>query len=361
MSFGASEYVGLAFACIAMSILIQIFGSPFLKSTFIIWSLAFGCLVATAGKDVDGDGTMDSYFRADFLAKAKPITFLWAEGTYPIGFSGTNFLPILIGFLISSAETIGDVTMTCVYSNVTEEADVASRIQGGLLADGVNSFLATLFGSPPNTTFSQNNGLIALTKCASRSAGFACGFWLIAFGIIGPLGAAFSSIPICVVGGVVLQMFSSVLVSGMLIATSDFTRRNQFILMLSLGVGLGVAMEGHIFDWPGPYTFYRRNLAYDYGFWPEKLVCTTPKAPWIHTDGYCHTSGPFGQNNGNCCAVYDEGAKMWRKLILMILKTPYGIGFVIAFVLNLVIPKDSEEGEDSAKGTSAKAVETSSA
>ena len=47
--------------------------------------------------------------------------------------------------------------------------------------------------------------------------------------------------------------------------------------MLSLGVGLGVAMEGHIFDWPGPYTFYRRNLAYEYGFWPEKLVCATPK------------------------------------------------------------------------------------
>ena len=274
MSFGSAEYVGLAFCCIVASILIQIFGSPFMKvsepplpspilelpsglrrplslfadfcccdhaslhaavhapltqSTFIIWSLIFGCIIATVGKDVDGDGTTESYFRGDFMAKAslKPITFLWAEGTYPIGFSGTDFLPILIGFLISSAETIGDVTMTCVYSNVKEEADISSRIQGGLLADGVNSFFACLFGSPPNTTFSQNNGLIALTKCASRSAGFSCGFWLICLGIISPFGAAFASIPICVVGGVVLQMFSSVLVSGMLIATSDFTRRNQ--------------------------------------------------------------------------------------------------------------------------------------
>merc|ERR1719240_431823 len=349
MSFGSAEYVGLAFSCIVFSILIQIFGSPFMKSTFIIWSLCFGCIIAAiSGKDVDGDGEIDSYFRPDFMAKAstKPITFLWAEGTYPIGFSGTDFLPIFIGFLISSAETIGDVSMTCVYSDVKEDADIASRIQGGLLADGFNSFLACLFGSPPNTTFSQNNGLIALTKCASRSAGFSCAFWLICLGVIAPFGAAFASIPICVVGGVVLQMFSSVLVSGMLIATSDFTRRNQFILMLSLGVGLGVAMEGHIFDWPGPYTFFRRNLAYDFGFWPEKMVCDTPKAPWIHSSGFCHTNGPFGANNGNCCAVYNAGAKMWRKVVLMVLKTPYGIGFIIAFILNLIIPKDADEGGD---------------
>merc|ERR1719240_196080 len=180
MSFGSAEYVGLAFSCIVFSILIQIFGSPFMKSTFIIWSLCFGCIIAAiSGKDVDGDGEIDSYFRPDFMAKAstKPITFLWAEGTYPIGFSGTDFLPIFIGFLISSAETIGDVSMTCVYSDVKEDADIASRIQGGLLADGFNSFLACLFGSPPNTTFSQNNGLIALTKCASRSAGFSRALW----------------------------------------------------------------------------------------------------------------------------------------------------------------------------------------
>ena len=77
---------------------------------------------------------------------------------------------------------------------------ISTQIQGGLLADGVNSFIACLFTSPPNTTFSQNNGIIALTQCASRSAGFACAFWLILFGIIGKLGAAFNSIPICVVG-----------------------------------------------------------------------------------------------------------------------------------------------------------------
>ena len=74
----------------------------------------------------------------------------------------------LIFTQVSTAETIGDVTMSCKYSKLeTEGPDFESRVQGGLLADGVNSFLACLFTSPPNTTFSQNNGVISLTQCAS--------------------------------------------------------------------------------------------------------------------------------------------------------------------------------------------------
>jgi len=231
-----------------MSIFLQMFGSPFFKSTFLFWGLCFGCICAAGGKDGN------SYFRSNFLdaVSEKPITFLWAEGTYPISFAGEYFLPILIGYMISSAETIGDVHMTAFYSRITDEDDIAARQQGGLLADGVNSFLATLFGSPPNTTFSQNNGLIALTRCASRSVGFSCAFWLILLGVVSPFGMAFASIPICVIGGVCLLTWASVFVSGMELATKNWTRRNQFILTISLGLGIGVAMEGHVFDYPGP-------------------------------------------------------------------------------------------------------------
>jgi len=375
MSFGSAEYVGLAFSVICMSVLLQIFGSPFLKSTFLLWALAFGCICATAGKEVTVGGTTTtlSFFRKDFLERGKAVTFLWAppdgESLPTLGFSGTYFPLVLIGFLVSTLETIGDVEMTCIYSKVDEPADRASRIQGGLLADGFNSFLACLFGSPPNTTFSQNNGLISLTRCASRSAGFSCAFWLCVLGIFGKFGALFASIPICVVGGLVLQCFASVFISGMKVATMDFTRRNQFILMLALGIGLGVAMEEHIFDWPGPYSFYRKNLAYDYGFWPEKMVCDTPNGGWINSngfdisrknvfsaaysthsvaaDGLCHGVGFFanGVNNGNCCSVYNKSAAAGRKTLLLILKTPYGIGAIIAFVLNLILPEDAPDAD----------------
>ena len=355
LSFGSADYVMLGMSVIFMSIFLQIFGSPFLKSTFLFWSLLFGCLISSFGKDINNDGIKESYWRSDYIDNANdnPVSFFWTKGTFPISFQGEYFLPILIGFLISTAESVGDVTMTCKFSGVTDEAEVSSRVQGGLLADGINSFIACLFGSPPNTTFSQNCGLIPLTRCASRAAGFAACFWLILLGVFAHFGAAFASIPICVVGGLVLQAFTAVFVSGMGLATSEFTRRNQFILMVSLGIGLGVAMEGHVIDWPTPYTYFRRNLAYDYGFWPEKMVCDTPNAAWITNQTgvpLCYDSGFFAVNNGNCCASYNKSMKSLRTTVLMIFKTPYAIGFIFAFVLNMIIPEDAlDEGIQSSK------------
>ena len=92
--------------------------------------------------------------------------------------------------------------------------ETMSRIQGGLLADGINSLLAALFLTPPNTTFSQNNGVIQITACASRAAGFACAGWLILLGIFVPIGAFFADIPLCVLGGMVTILFCSIMVGG---------------------------------------------------------------------------------------------------------------------------------------------------
>ena len=199
---------------IFMSVFLQFFGSPFLKSTFLFWGLMFGCFVAGIstyeGKGSVWDsyeqtfsfskpddkviacevhmkqGRQYNYFNDYRIRNAPWFTFLWAE-TFPLGFAPEYFLPILIGFFVSTAETIGDVTMSCKYSKLELSRRAASmarrkgsygdfgrgapdlkRVQGGLLADGVNSFLACLFTSPPNTTFSQNNGVIALTQCCCR-------------------------------------------------------------------------------------------------------------------------------------------------------------------------------------------------
>lgn len=189
LPFGAPEYVGLGFSVIAMSTFLQFFGSPFLKSTFLFWGLMFGCFVSgiTTYEAKDGDFTLDdgdivpakvgrqyNYWNDQRIRDANWFIFLW-DTTFPLGFAPEYFLPLLIGFFVSSAETIGDITMSCVASRIPASGpDLEARIQGGLLADGFNSLLATLFTSPPNTTFSQNNGVIALTQCASRAAGFAC-------------------------------------------------------------------------------------------------------------------------------------------------------------------------------------------
>ena len=227
--------------------------------------------------------------------------------------------------------------MSCEYSKVTDPDEIASRIQGGVLADGINSFLSALFGSPPNTTFSQNNGLIALTRCASRSAGFSCAFWLILFGVVAPIGAAFASIPICVIGGVVLLAWGSVFVSGLSLATRDFSRRNQYILTDACSIGLAVAMEGQGISYPGPLSFYRRVLAYDQGFWPMKHVCKTPIPGG---EDFCPNY------NGPCCAEWDDDKKMGRSTVLKVIAQPYAICFFFVFILNLVMPYDDEELAD---------------
>merc|ERR1719240_120586 len=211
LSFGSSQYVGLGFSVILCSILIQLVGSPFLKSTFLFWSLMFGCVVSAiasytalpgdkvpCGADPNSPciggfanavaGKAYPYWDWDAIAAAPWITFPWVN-TYPLGFRGEYLLPMLIGFFISSAETVGDIGMSCIASRLPSDGDdTMSRVQGGLLADGLNSLISCLMTSPPNTTFSQNNGVIALTRCASRAAGFACAGWLIFFGVIGKFG-----------------------------------------------------------------------------------------------------------------------------------------------------------------------------
>ena len=95
---------------------------------------------------------------------------------------------MLIGYLVTTTETVGDLAATFEASRLEGKEDFNSILQGGLLSDAVCSVLSCLFTSMPNTTFSQNNGVISLTKCASRRAGYACGVWLILMGVFSKIG-----------------------------------------------------------------------------------------------------------------------------------------------------------------------------
>lgn len=416
LGFGAPQYIGLAMSVVLFTTFLQFFGSPFLKSTSLFFGLLFGMLVSGLAtyEAVAGDQTLCSaepekpcvggfaratvgkaygYWNSARIDEAPAFTFLWAGSPNPLaylGFAPEYLLPLLIGFFISTAETVGDIGLSCDASEIPSEGDdFDSRVQGGLLADGLNSFVAALMTSPPNTTFSQNNGVIALTRCASRAAGFACAGWLILFGVVGKFGAVMSSVPICVVGGLTLMCFSMVFVGGIkILAAQPITRRTSFILTLSLGFGMGVAMVPHLFEAGGTGSFYSKNMAHNYGFWPARDACKTfytvphflatdavngraiaTKAKCTHgsytseTMSSADCAGVGGtytaavtqplvvetciSNNGHCCSEYDDGKKMWRTSIVMILKTPYCIGTLLALFLNLALPYDAE---DAAKG-----------
>jgi xanthine/uracil permease len=93
------------------------------------------------------------------------------------------------------------------------------------------------------SVFAQNNGVIALTRCANRKAGFAACFWLIVMGVFAKFAAALVAIPSAVLGGMTTFLFSAVAVSGIrIISTVEFTRRNRFILTAGMTVGLGATL-----------------------------------------------------------------------------------------------------------------------
>lgn len=148
-------------------VVIELFGCIFLKNCNVIVALLFGYFVA-AVSNYQGDPYVDS----SKIKDADPITFLWVE-RFPLGFYGPAVIPLLIAYLVTTVETVGDITAVHEVSQLsTETLEYNNSVQGGLTSDAACSILGGFFTSMPNTTFSQNNGVIALTKCASRRAGY---------------------------------------------------------------------------------------------------------------------------------------------------------------------------------------------
>ena len=163
---------------------------------------------------------------------------------YGFDFDLMLFIPLAFLFVISSVETTGDITANCIISRQPiEGSSYMQRIKGGVLGDGVSSMIAALLNSFPNTTFSQNTGVIQLTGVASRHVGQYVAIILVGLGVFQGLGEIFQQIPKPVLGGAVLVMFGTVAATGIkILAGVDLDRRKIMTIAISLGLGLGVSM-----------------------------------------------------------------------------------------------------------------------
>ena len=159
-------------------------------------------------------------------------------------------VPWIIGYVISMIESIGDITATSAVSREPVRGETyLKRLKGGILADGVGSFFAAIFNTLPNTTFSQNNGVIGLTGVASRRAGFAVAGILAALGLFPKLAAVIAVMPKPVLGGATSILFATVAVAGFrLVAMGGFSRRKEFILAVTLALALGSTLVPESFD-----------------------------------------------------------------------------------------------------------------
>ncbi|MBB6479529.1 nucleobase:cation symporter-2 family protein [Spirochaeta isovalerica] len=178
------------------------------------------------------------------------MKFITAPIPFRFGFhiSWGHVIPMALLYLITTVESIGDLTATSMISGEPIEGDkYFKRISGGVLGDGINSALAGVFNSFPNTTFSQNNGVIQMTGVASRYVGFWIAGLLVLFGLFPVVGGLFSVIPNSVLGGATIIMFGTVAASGIrIISSSIINRRGVLIMAISFGLGLGVAFVPQI-------------------------------------------------------------------------------------------------------------------
>ncbi|KAF9235565.1 permease family-domain-containing protein [Melanogaster broomeanus] len=290
LPWGSPEFIGLGFLSFVSIILTELFGSPFLKNASIIVGLAVGCIVAGAAGYIDGST----------ITSAPAITFLWVH-TFKIGVYPPAILPMLAVYVSTMMEAIGDITASAEVSRlevVGEEFD--SRIQGGVLSDGIGGFMSALFTVTPLSVFAQNNGVIALTRCANRAAGRWCCAFLILFGVLGKVSGFFLAIPNPVLGGVTTFLFASVVVSGLrVLSYVNYTRRDRFILAAAMSFGVGNLLMPDIFI----YLF----------------------------DGVKNAS---------------SGLQGLLDSITIVLSTPFLAAGLVAVVLNLILPAEALQAEE---------------
>ena len=157
-------------------------------------------------------------------------------------------LSVTIIFMVSAAETIGDTT-AMVSGGLNREIELR-EISGSLACDGYASSLSALFGCPPVTSFSQNVGLINMTKVVNRFTIMTGAVCMILAGLLPPIGNFFASLPESVLGGCTLMMFGTITVSGIqMISKAGFYQRNITIVALSLAVGIGFTSASEMDIW----------------------------------------------------------------------------------------------------------------
>ena len=200
-------------------------------------------------------GLVVGYILAVFMGKVD-LSVIFSEGIVSLPallpfapeFHMGAIFSVAIIFMVSAAETIGDTT--AMVSGGLGREITSKEISGSLACDGFASVVSALFGCPPVTSFSQNVGLVNMTKVVNRftiATGAGC---MLLAGFLPPVGNFFASLPESVLGGCTIMMFGTIMVSGIqMLSRAGFTQRNMTIAALSLSVGIGFTAASEIDLW----------------------------------------------------------------------------------------------------------------
>ena len=226
--FANLHHLSIAGTVLIVALLANIKGKGMVSSASILIGIIAGFLVAA----MLGEIRWAKIAAAGWFAFPMPLQ-------YGIDFVWGAVILMLFMSIVTTIETIGDISATTMGGANREATD--KELSGGIMADGVGTAFASIFNAMPNTSYSQNAGLVAFTGVISRHVGTVAGVILILLGLFPKLGGIIAAMPDSVIGGAAIIMFGLIVGAGIkLISKSDMSQRNVLILALSLSFGIGL-------------------------------------------------------------------------------------------------------------------------
>ncbi|GAB2196156.1 nucleobase:cation symporter-2 family protein [Sessilibacter sp. MAH4] len=237
--FGKPEYLLVGFCVLLTIFLLNLSSNYWLRLSSILIGMLVGSVVGYAL----GVFELQPFQKTAVVAIPVPLK-------YGFDFDWQLFIPIAVIYLLTAIETSGDLTANSHFCGLPIKGnDYLRRIKGGILADGINSSIAAVFNTFPNTTFGQNNAVIRLTGIASRHIGLYVAGILVLLGLFPVIGSVLQQIPKPVLGGATLIMFATVTIAGIdVLRQNHLDRKQSLIAAVSLGLGLGSLMVPNLLE-----------------------------------------------------------------------------------------------------------------
>ena len=228
--FGNYNHLIISFTVLIVALWANQKGKGMVSSASILIGMVAGYIVAM----MMGMVNYGKIAGADWFAFPMPLQ-------YGIDFVPGAIILMLFMAVVTTIETIGDISATTMGGANREATD--KELSGGIMADGLGTAFGSLFNAMPNTSYSQNAGLVAFTGVISRHVGTVAGVILILMGLFPKLGGIIAAMPESVIGGAAIIMFGLITSAGIkLVAQSEMSQRNLLILGLSLSFGIGMSL-----------------------------------------------------------------------------------------------------------------------